>query len=294
MRCPECGHNNPDNQGRCSICHTVLVAPTTARQWPAGALANTQAHPLETGGTGATRLTPWTAAPPTYQNLNRPYAQAAPRATGARFATEAAGSRRGADVAGRIIAVEAPTLERPDFDVCRALTKTLWLLLLVVSPLIFLHAVLVTLGALPAVLAVVGLLFLVRFLSPTNLFTLYHLLALVNPLGRRNETEQVPVRYLRVRGEDGESEYVVRIKGNLTLSNLMPDDLVSFWGRWRQGVLHARYAYSHRTQAWVELQRSYSWLTLTATVCVVLGLIAYFYGPITQLFVRAQEWGITQ
>jgi hypothetical protein len=190
--------------------------------------------------------------------------------------------------------MDAPLLERPDFDVCRFLTRTLWLMLLVVSPLIFLHAVLVMLGAVPAILAVVGLLFLARFLSPTNLFTMYHLLALVNPLGRRNENEQVPVRYLRVRGEDGETEYVVRMKGTLTLSNIMPDDLVSFWGRWRRGVLHARYAFSHRTQAWVELQRSYTWVTLAITACVVLLLIAYFYGPVSQLFVRAHEWGIVQ
>ena len=76
--------------------------------------------------------------------------------------------------------------------------------------------------------------------------------------------------------------------------NVMPDDIVSFWGRWRRGVLHARYAFSHRTQAWIELQRSYTWVALAVTVCVVVVLIAYFYGPVSQLFVRAHEWGIAQ
>lgn len=297
MRCPDCGHNNPNNRNTCQICHTTLMSPATADRWPVGSAPITQSTRADAGNSPAARRAPWTSAPSAYpdgMSTPQPYTVATSSVAARSPISQAAETRRRADVTGRVIAMDAPILERPDFDVCRFFTKTLWLILLVVSPLIFLHAVLVTLGAVPALLAVVGLLFLVRFLSPTNLFTLYHLMVLINPLGRRNEGEQVPVRYLRVRGEDGESEHVIRMKGALTLGNVMPDDIVSFWGRWRRGVLHARYAFSHRTQAWIELQRSYTWVALAVTVCVVVVLIAYFYGPVSQLFVRAHEWGIAQ
>ena len=294
MRCPECGHNNPDNLGQCQVCRTTMQAPQNAARRPVaqqGNAWNAQLNARQPDSAPAARTS---MTPTIYQQSPLPDNMPSSHGAGLLAASTQPASQNHADVTGRVIAAEAPILERPDFDLCRVLTRTLWLMLLVVSPLMLLHAILTTMGGFSALLALVGLLFFARFLSPSNLFTMYHLAALANPFGSRNGAEQVPVRYVRVRGNDNDSEYVVRMKGNLTLGNLMADDLVSFWGRWQRGVLHARHAYSHRTQTWVEFQRSYSWLTLAATVCVILLLAGYFYGPVSHLFMRVQELGIAR
>ena len=197
-----------------------------------------------------------------------------------------------AELNGRVIAAEPVVNEQPDFDWCKLVTRLLWFLLLVVSPFILLRAVLVHLGALPVVFAVVGFLFLLRFFSPTNIFSLIQLNMLLNPL-RRNEVEQVPVRYFRVR-DAHEREWVVRIKGQVNGGNIASDDLISAWGRWRSGTLSLSRAYNHRTQSYLAIRSSQSWIMLTVTVGVILFLGIYFYRPLHTMWQTMHNMGGSQ
>ena len=194
-----------------------------------------------------------------------------------------------AELSGRVIAAEPVVHEQPDFDWCKLVTRLLWFLLLVVSPFVLLRAVLVHLGALPVVFAIVGFLFLLRFFSPTNILSLLHLQMLLNPL-RRNEAEQIPIRYFRVR-DAHEREWVVRMKGQINGGNIAPDDLISAWGRWRSGTLSLSRAYNHRTQSYVAVRSSQSWIMLTVTVCVILFLGIYFYGPLHTMWEMMHSMG---
>lgn len=195
------------------------------------------------------------------------------------------------DLTGHVFAAEPAFMERPDFDGCRLTTRILWFMLLVASPVLIVHATLVNLGLLPAVLALLGFLFLLRFLSPSNLFSLFHLGTMLNPF-RRTEAEQVPVRYYRIRADD-ESEVMVRIKGILTAGNLSMDDLVTFWGNWKRGTLMVQRAYNHRAMCWLDIEKSRSWIGLVATLLLIIALFTYFYEPTRVLLNRLQELHIT-
>ena len=273
MRCPDCGHNNPNNTDHCQVCHSALYVVSCAERTTGAVTGNVWDHTnpvIDPQSADISRTTTTTIVdPPVQYHPVRPRetAHTAPFSHPTRFTSRA-------DVTGRVIVVEPPLPERPDFDVCRALTRMICLLLLVTVGIVF------------AIIALIGQLLFARLFSIMKLFAFYHIMAGANPLGRRYEREQTPVRYLRIRGEDGESEYVVRMKGTLTNGNLMPDDLVSVWGRWRHGVLHARRAFSHRTETWIELQRSYSWVTLTLTICLILALIFGFSGLVSGLTVQ--------
>jgi hypothetical protein len=197
-----------------------------------------------------------------------------------------------AELSGRVIAAEPVIHEQPDFDWCKLTTRLLWFLLLVVSPFILLRTVLVHLGALPVVLAIIGFLFLLRFFSPTNILSLLHLHMLLNPL-RRNEAEQVPVRYFRVR-DSHEREWIVRMKGQIDGGNIAPDDLISAWGKWRSGALALSRAYNHRTQSYVFVKTSQSRMMLAATVGLILFLGIYFYQPFHTMWQMMHNFGNSQ
>jgi hypothetical protein len=193
------------------------------------------------------------------------------------------------DLVGRVILMEAPYQERPDFDWCKFFTKALWFLLLVASPILVLQVVLTKLGALPVILAVVGVFVLLRFVTPSNLFALWRIYSVMSPI-KRQDQEMVPVRYLRVR-DDNEDEWTVRMKGNTCLGNVSTDDLVSLWGYWRGGTLFVKRGYNHRTRSQIEFQNSYSWIGLVVTIGVILFLFGWFYQPIHTLGQRIHELG---
>lgn len=193
------------------------------------------------------------------------------------------------DLVGRVILMESAYQEKPDFDWYRFFTKLLWFLLLLASPLLLLHAVLVKLGALPALLVVAGMIYLLCFITPNNLLSMLHLHAILSPF-RRQETEMVPVRYFRVRDDD-ETEWMVRMKGKISLGNISADDLVSLWGRWRGGTLFVKRGYNHRTRSRVQMQDSYSWIGLALTVVFILSLVVYFWEPTQVLMHKMQELG---
>jgi hypothetical protein len=181
-------------------------------------------------------------------------------------------TRQGAQVFGRVIAIDNSQREPPDFDLCRALTKALWVVLLLASPLVLFGNTLVSFGPILAIAGVVGIMFLLRSLPWTSLLWFAYL-AHVN----RRPDEQVPVWYARVRDAQDESEIMVRLKGLFSRGNLAPDDLVSFWGPWRGGVLMAMHGYNHRTQTAIEFHRSRWWIWLLLTLILAAGVAFHLH-----------------
>jgi len=191
-------------------------------------------------------------------------------------------------VTARILAAEPVLQEQPDFDGFRFATRTIWILLFLGSPVMIVYGLFQLGGILPALLALGLLLFGLRFLSPTNLFSLFHLAALLNPAGRRNH-DPVPVRYYRVRTVHSGQEHIVRMKGRLTLGNIQPDDIVTFQGSWRGGILRAFRAFNHRSRAEVAIGRSYSWVGFVVSLFVLGALILMFAEPVGMILSRVSE-----
>jgi len=259
-RCPECGFKM--RQGLpCPMCGASVLARPAPRavrdaDFAGRNLTAPVADPL------TVQLTD-TVSPPSRTAANRPPAH---RAGGAlqrvAVAPGAAASNlplatapRGADVTGRVIAIEHSHTEPPGFGVCRALTKLLWFLLLF-----------------PVVAALAVPLILLRFFSGTDLLWLGFIFR-----GNGRASEQVPVWYARVRRDNDDGEVMVRLKGAYSTGNVGADDLVSFWGTWRNGVLVAKRGFNHRTRSQIAFQRS-RWpilLVLTLAVAVGLALLAH-------------------
>lgn len=272
VRCPECGLKTPSDASSCEICSAAL---------PQHLVAAGSNVPVPSG---AAEPWPWEVPDTTASAIHRPRAVAPPAITSPPRNPSLHG-----DLVGRVILMEAPYQEKPDFDWCKFSTKALWFLLLVASPILLLHVVLTKLGALPLILAVVGVFFLLRFITPSNLFALWRLHAVLTPF-KRQDQEMVPVRYLRVR-DDNEDEWTVRMKGNMCLGNVSPDDLVSLWGYWRGGTLFVKRGYNHRTRSQIAFQNSYSWIGLVVTLGIILFLFCWFYQPTHTLGQRMHELG---
>jgi hypothetical protein len=168
------------------------------------------------------------------------------------------------------------------------------LFLLILSPFLIFYAILAELHGLMALLIVVAFLFaanfLIRFIMPTNLFALLYMWGALNPL-RRGSPERHPVRFYRLRKDDG-SELEVRLKGILTAGSFAVDDKVTLWGNWKQGVLFMKRGFNHRTSSWVEIQKNQSWIGLTVALGVVLALAAWLSGPISFFVAWAHTQGI--
>lgn len=278
----DCGRKNDANESVCEFCGATLRSSQES-------LANLP------GSNGAgTRPSP---PPPLFSDSTVspafPFSGQLIRSSAEQDLTPSEDKRvASAELSGRVITAEPVVHEQPDFDWCKLTTRLLWFLLLVVSPFVLLRTVLVHLGALPVVFAIVAFLFLLRFFSPTNILSLLHLHMLLNPL-RRNEAEQVPVRYFRVR-DAHEREWVVRMKGQVNGGNIAPDDLISAWGRWRSGTLSLTRAFNHRTQSYASIRSSQSWIMLTITVGVILFLGIYFYEPLHAMWQMMHRMGGSQ
>jgi hypothetical protein len=88
----------------------------------------------------------------------------------------------------------------------------------------------------------------------------------------------VPVWYARVRDREDESEVIVRLKGLFSRGNVAPDDLVSFWGPWRDGVLMARRGFNHRTQTTIQFHQSKWWIWLILMSILATGVAIHLHG----------------
>jgi hypothetical protein len=155
-----------------------------------------------------------------------------------------------ADLIGRVIMMEPPHQERPDFDWYKFFTKVIWIIL-----------------ALPFLLAVAVIVCLLRIARPGSLLSMLFMSAALNPL-RRQERDTVPVRYLRVRDDD-EVEWLARVKGEFHFGNISTDDLVSLRGKWRGGTLCVTNGYNHRTRSRIAIRRSNSWIWFAGTLAIV-------------------------
>ena len=282
IRCMDCGRRSVANEGNCGCCGAAL---RSARE-------SFGATPSDNGAEG--RFVNPHMAHISHATGVRPLSLSGPlvclpdelRVTD----VQSEGTRAyKAELDGRVIAAEPVIHERPDFDWCKLVTRLLWFLLVVIAPFILLRSVLVQLGALPAIFAIVGVLLLLRFLSPSNILSLLHLNMLLNPL-RRSEDEQVPVRYFRIR-DASEREYIIRAKGQIHGGNIASDDLISAWGRWRGGTLHLSRAYNQRTRSHVIVRSSQSWMGLVVTLGVVLLVAIYFYRPVHTIWQIIQSLG---
>lgn len=283
IRCMDCGRRNDANEYACGFCGATLRSNHASSASPPDGNTRTSDQPRLPQFADSTMPAPFSfsgaLARPAQGQIPAPVHNEDKRVASA-------------ELSGRVIAAEPVIHERPDFDWCKLTTRLLWFLLLVVSPFVLLRTVLVHWGALPAVFAIIGFLFLLRFFSPTNMFSLIQLNMLLNPL-RRNEAEQVPVRYFRVR-DSHEREWIVRMKGQIDGGNIAPDDLISAWGKWRSGALALSRAYNHRTQSFVFVRTSQSWIMLAATAGLILFIGIYFYRPFHTLWQTMHSFGNLQ
>ncbi len=290
VRCPECGFKNPAGVGACPFCatqqsqhtpalldwdsaiaeqpigfrgdDTMPMPPVVRSDSPSTTTAAHQSAPLATPATWTeTRSEPQDAVQP-IQNM---------------------ATRQGAEVIGRVIAIDNSQREPPDLDICRALTKTLGFLLLLVSPLVIFGNTLVTFGPMLAIAGVAGVMFLVRLLPVTNLLWFAYLAH-----ANRRPDEQVPVWYARVRDGEDESEVMVRLKGLFSRGNVAADDLVSFWGSWRNGVLMTRHGFNHRTQTTIEFHRSKWWIWLILTSIIAIAVAVHLHSTWISLHTLAR------
>lgn len=181
-------------------------------------------------------------------------------------------------VTGRVILVEPAYSENPAPDICRIITRVLWIVLLLLSPILVLYWILVKVGGFPALLAFVGMFLLVRFISPTNLYAMFRIFSVLNP-ATRDPAAQVPVRYYRIREDESDAEAMVRVKGRLTHGNIGLDDRVTLFGRLSRGTLFARHGYNHRTASSIRTAGSYSWVGLLLTLIFILVVASEFYQP---------------
>jgi hypothetical protein len=182
-------------------------------------------------------------------------------------------------VKGRIIAAEQSGAEPPDFNLCMMLNRGIWLLLIIAAPFLLVGALFLRVGPFTGFTAAVGCLFLLRYLTPSNILAVLHLSFLLHPFDRSRDPA-VPVRFLRVRDQEVGAEHMVRIKGWTHGGNLSSDDLVTFDGKWKSGVLHARRSYNHRTRSMTTVRESLSWLALCASLGVIATLIILLKEPV--------------
>ncbi|MEP6670188.1 MAG: hypothetical protein ABJF10_13590 [Chthoniobacter sp.] len=166
-----------------------------------------------------------------------------------------------------MLVVEAPFHETPDFDPCRALTRALWMLMLVAAPFAIGWTVLVTVGGFSALLVIAACVWFVFWFAPSNLISALRFFAVMRGSHHR-DAEQVPVRYFRLRQPD-ESEVVARMKGVLDRGNIGAGDRLACYGTWRGGVLFVQRAFNHTALSWVEVRR-FPWPIALGVTLVVL------------------------
>lgn len=277
MRCNECGNRVADGQEECPTCHVAL--------WALDSTAVNASTPLAVAAQGDSSLASASrgrhdvSLPPSRgQRVMQQTSHVAANVAAVAQSTVAHVIPSKRTIQGRVIIAEAPYSEYPDRDICGIINRILWILLLVLSPILILYWLVVQVGGLPALLAFVGLFLMVRFVSPTNLYAMFRIFSVLNPVAR-DPSVQVPVRYFRIREDGTDAEVMVRMKGQFTHGNLGQADMVTLSGRSRGGTLYAQEGYNHRTASTIRLARSYSWVGLVITLLIILALVVKFYEP---------------
>jgi hypothetical protein len=272
MRCGHCGYQNPDYRESCLLCNELLGRERIESS--RGRRRELTAEQRERRGV------PIHDPHPTGSHL--PVDQPVPQASILRNTP---------DLDGTVIHVDPHLIyEHEDFNGVRFANRLLIFLIVVSLPFVILRILLAALGPLSAVLCLLGVLFLSRFLFPTNILAYIGIFSLLNPFGRRNRERDVPVRVLRVR-DSSETEYLVRIKGNVTHGGVMEGDEVFLWGQWRRGTLCFKRGVNLRTGSDIILQKDYAWVGLIATLSIMGMIVLFFYSPIQTVMETISKLG---
>lgn len=259
MRCQNCGHRNIRQATMCSNCQSPLkVSPN-----------NTLNRRVDT--LTLDRDTSSLNSNVAFEPLNRVLELRPPEPEKRRR------PRRPKSITGEIIAQETTHPEPPGFNIFYVITRLCWGILFIGIPFLIFRSFWAALGPFSLILSIVILYYTLRNLNPLNILALVHLLGFFNPFHRREE--QLPVRYFRLRTEEGD-ETVVRIKGHYKSGNCAVGDLVTFCGRWRHGTFFARKGFNQRTGSKILLRRDYSILafslTLFFTIWTVILCISFY------------------
>lgn len=279
MRCSRCGRQAADRAAQCAVCGEVLSAPVEVPQLPMAEFPTEMPHRI---------LSHRSESIPNVCSTNslmlvdpsRPAPQAASMPV-------QAASRSCGTVSGRLILMEGPLVEPAGFDATLFLCQILWLGLLLLLPLLLLHMVIAVLIVAPSLLVLLIIAWCLGLVSPSHLLGVISAMFQMGQWGRLGGNT-IPVRYLRIRNLDDDRESIVRLSGQITAANVWVDDLITFHGRWRRGVFHARRGRNNRTSSLIRIRSNRSTVLLIAT------LIAYCLVGVTLFALRnaAQPGGV--
>lgn len=290
MRCQSCGRQAVVGVVKCATCGEPLrpvvaladrPTSTLPTEWPGDALdqqeralspRSSTASILDRSVSARTQgdLTPVIAAGPLAPNarrdrLTRPVVTP----------TAVISPRPASQVHGRVILMEGPVSEPAGFDVILLLCQGLWLGLILIVPLLVLRMVVSSLIAAPSLIILLAIAFFLGILSPRHLLQAISTIFRMGQWGRTGG-QTVPVRYLRIRDLEDDSEAIVRVAGYLPAANVLVDDIVLFHGWRRRGVLYATRGHNLRTNSRIHLRKQGSWLLLAVTLLIYAVLFAVF------------------
>jgi hypothetical protein len=170
--------------------------------------------------------------------------------------------------------MEGPLMEPARFDLTLLLCQGLWLGLFLVLPLLIVRVVAVALIVAPSLLLLLAIAWVFGLISPSHLL---HAVSLVFRMGEwgRSGGEAIPIRYLRVRDLQDDRESIVRLPGHLAAANVSVDDIVTFRGKRRGGVLRASRGWNHRTLSSIRIRsrRPFALLILTLVIYAIIGVV---------------------
>lgn len=273
MRCQGCGRQAAVGAVQCTACGDSLGAVVAVAEPRVAAL------PTEwLGHVPAISGVHLPASTPAGANALAPLASR----TIASTPVPALHARPSSQVHGRVILMEGPVVEPAGFDGVLLFCQVLWLGLLLVMPLLVLHAAISSLIVAPSFLLLLAIAWLLGMLSPRHLLQAISMIFRMGQWGRTGG-ETIPVRYLRIRDLEDDRESVVRLVGHLSAANVLLDDIVAFSGWRRRGVLYATHGRNLRTGSRIRIRKSRSRLLLAVTLFIYAMVIAAFvamaYGP---------------
>jgi hypothetical protein len=259
MRCYRCGRQLPDNAHRCPSCGALVIFSADEQEL----------HRVLTTREGRSLLpgVAQTTPSPRRPLLRLPLSDE-PNAV------------------GTIISAEAPYHEPSDTRWPTVIHRVLLLAELIGLPIILLRMWLVRAGALSLFVGLTAVFLLFRYLMPVNILSTLGIIRLLNPRGDRSN--QVPVRYLRVRSYDGQ-EQTIRAKGYVRGANLMPGDEIAAWGAIRRGTVHLRHARNLNTGATTHISFGHPLIPLILNLILLSTLIGLFYSPFLRIFSGGQQ-----
>lgn len=262
MRCPTCGRRAASNASRCIACGDSLQTIVAIEDRPRLMLSTEMSAPLPTR---PTLSLPAVRQANALARLDGMPAQR-PASTPVRR------QRPRNEVRGRVILMEGPLAEPIGFDVTLLLCQILWLGLLSLIPLLVVHAVLAKWIAAPNLLLFLAIAMVLGLISPSRLLQAVSLVFRMGHWGRRGG-DTIPIRYLRVRDTETDHESIVRLPGHLSAANVSVDDLVTFRGHRRRGLLYATSGRNLRTGSSIRVwsSRSVFLLIVTLTIYFVVG-----------------------